>query len=707
MELPEFVDDILHSPEGGTRGFFAVLIRSPSARGVLAGIEAPPLPSPVWLIRAADIPGKNSLDPFCGAFPVLAQNEVSYIGEPVAILAGPDMAELLELAGKCRVLVEERKAVFDPFTSEQITSEQSAAERSFVWGDAKNVFRQAETGEGNITLVEGKYHTGFQEAWGADPNGAVAFPRTNGMLIRTAAQWPSLIVNSVARVLGIDPGRVELRRARLAHHLDGKLLYPALCSCHAALAAWFIHRPVKFILGRSEDVRFSPKRVKMDISLKSAVSGGRILATEVRINADMGAFPCFAGEILDRAALGTLGAYHHGTIALDARAFPSNIPPSGPLSGFGLAQGFFAAERHASRIADAIREDPSEWRKNVFFQKGMKLAAGNEIREPVCLEGLVDTAASMSDYRRKWAAFELLRQHRRIEGFGSVDEPLRGIGMAAAFQGSGFMYPLSGKQGIEITLEKDGSLEIKTSIVSEGQIFPWKAIAARELGVDEQVVRIVTEGSGIPDSGPSCLSRNITVMTRLVERCCQAIKKQRFRDPLPITIQRFYTPARAGAWASSQSYDENSFSCLSWAAAVVQTEIDPAEYIPRVKGIWLAVDGGPILAEKRARGRLTLLSIQALNWASRERLSYRDGIIPLEQIRDYPLPLSREIPPVRIDFQWSEGAPRGIGELPFNTIPAAYVQAVSQALDHPFEELPVSSADIWSVIKSRETEGQP
>ena len=526
------------------------------------------------------------------------------------------------------------------------------------------------------------------------------------MLVRAAAQWPSLVVNSVARVLGIDPGRVELRRARLAHHLDGKLLYPALCSCHAALAAWLTCRPVKFVLGRSEDVRFSPKRVKMDVSLKSAVSGGRILATEVRINADMGALPCFAGEILDRAALAALGAYHHGTIALDARAFLSNIPPSGPLSGFGLAQGFFAAERHASRIADILREDPAEWRKNVFLQKGMKLAVGSEIREPVCLEGLADTAASMSDYRRKWAAFELLRQHRRNESF-TVDEPLRGIGMAAAFQGSGFMYPLNGKQGIEITLEKDGSLEIKTGIAAEdGQIFPWKAIAARELGVDEHMVRIVTEGSGIPDSGPSCLSRNITVMTRLVERCCQAVKKQRFRDPLPITVQRFYTPARGVAWASSQTYDENSFSCLSWAAAVVQVEIDPAEYIPKVKGIWLAVDGGPILAEKRARGRLTLLSIQALNWASRERLAYRDGIIPLEQIRGYSLPLSEEIPPVHIDFQWSEGAPKGIGELPFNTIPAAYVQAVSQALDYPFEELPVSSAEIWRVIKSREREGQ-
>jgi CO/xanthine dehydrogenase Mo-binding subunit len=43
--------------------------------------------------------------------------------------------------------------------------------------------------------------------------------------------------------------------------------------------------------------------------------------------------------------------------------------------------------------------------------------------------------------------------------------------------------------------------------------------------------------------------------------------------------------------------------------------------------------------------------------------------------------------------------PKGIGELPFSTVPAAYVQAVSQALDHPFEKLPVCAEDIWEAVR--------
>jgi CO/xanthine dehydrogenase Mo-binding subunit len=192
-----------------------------------------------------------------------------------------------------------------------------------------------------------------------------------------------------------------------------------------------------------------------------------------------------------------------------------------------------------------------------------------------------------------------------------------------------------------------------------------------------------------------------------VERACEAIKKQRFRDPLPITVRRFYHPSRGGAWGSEIQYDENSLSLLSWGSAVVEAEIDPIEYIPRVRGIWLAVDGGPILAENRAKRNLTLLSIQALNWASRENVVYKNGEILPEDIGNYSLPLPEEIPPVTIDFQWSDGNPRGLGELPFSTVPAAYAQAVSQAMDHHFTKLPIGSAEIWELVNAGEVRETP
>ncbi|MDR1930636.1 MAG: molybdopterin-dependent oxidoreductase [Treponema sp.] len=705
MEEPVFIDDLIIP--GALTG---VILRSPAAAGILTGIDTPKLPGGVTLIRAQDIPGENRIGGFGpggGELPVLADGRVSYIGEAAALLAGPDKAKLKELAEQCVVRIEAEEPVL-----ELREAENAFARRNYTLGDIEGAFEN----HGGLRIIEGRYYTSFQDPWPTDPAGAAALPLKSGEKtlyeIHTATQWPFHVQRAAAGVLGVSPQAVRVRQSRLEIHLDSRLWFPSLCACHAALAARITGKPVKIVLSREEDFRFAPKRAETEIILKSALEKrGRIVGTRVRVRTNMGARGIFAAEMLDRICLGALGAYYHGSAAVDARALESNLPPSGPLSGLGLAQGFFAMERHASCIADSLRMDPAEWRKNLFLHKGRKLAIGAEIRDNVSLEGLLDAVSSMSDYNRKWASYELLRRSPPGNPL-KQGENLRGIGISSAWQGSGFLYPPKpSRQGVELTLEKDGSLEIRTSMTPPfgERVFPWKAIAARELGIREEQVRIVSEAADlpVPDSGPACLSRKIAHITELVERGCAAIKKRHFRNPLPITVYRSYQSGRGPAWEGEETYDENALSFLSWAGAVVEVEIDPVEYIPRVRGIWMALDGGQILAEDRARRRLTELIIQSLNWAAREEVQYREGKIPDSLMRNYPLINMEEIPPIKIDFIWPEGGyPKGIGELPANTIPAAYVQALSQALDYPFCKIPVTPADIWIAVQNLDKAGE-
>jgi CO/xanthine dehydrogenase Mo-binding subunit len=226
------------------------------------------------------------------------------------------------------------------------------------------------------------------------------------------------------------------------------------------------------------------------------------------------------------------------------------------------------------------------------------------------------------------------------------------------------------------------------------------------LSLEADAVRIVSSASGTtPDSGPDTLSREITILTRLVERACGNIKKQRFRDPLPITVRRAYRSSKARSW-TGEIFDPQAFSLLSWGAAVVEVEIYPYEYAPKIRGAWLAVDAGRILSEVQARRSLKFAAIQALGWASREQLAYVEGQIPLRHIYDYDIPSPPDIPPVRIDFIWNDTVnPKGIGELPFSCVPAAYAQAVSQAMDHPFEKIPVTARDVWDALQLKKREG--
>lgn len=73
---------------------YGLTVRSDRARGKLLSIELPEHYSHLRLITAADIPGSNSLEVYGDAMPILAFDDVRYIGEPIALLVGPDLSVL-------------------------------------------------------------------------------------------------------------------------------------------------------------------------------------------------------------------------------------------------------------------------------------------------------------------------------------------------------------------------------------------------------------------------------------------------------------------------------------------------------------------------------------------------------------------------------------------------------------------------------------
>ncbi|GAB1484345.1 hypothetical protein MASR2M78_31630 [Treponema sp.] len=347
-------------------------------------------------------------------------------------------------------------------------------------------------------------------------------------------------------------------------------------------------------------------------------------------------------------------------------------------------------ERHASRIADSCLIDPADWRQEHALGRNDMLASGSALKEAVPSFELIDTVQTMSDYRRKWASYELIRK------LGKEERIKRGIGISFVYQGNGFLsYGADkGNYSVELTLEKDGSLEIKTSAVSGSRSAAdlWRGVAAELLSLDDKQVRIAENRTDmVPDSGPSSLSRNIAIITKLIERCCVAIRKQRFRDPLPITIKRTYRAPKSVSWEGLKM-EGNPFALFSWAASVVELEVDPLDYCAKVRGVYLAVDGGRILSESKARSSLEIASHHALSWASREMITKT----PLA----YDMAAPSEAPKVTIDFAWNDTlSSKGIGELPFACIPAAYAQALSQALDSSFDSLPILPIDIRNAVE--------
>ena len=691
---------------------YAVTVRSPVANGRLVSIECPQLPDGYLLVTAKDIPGKNFIDNFFHpgdtaiSMPVLASDRVSYIGEPVALLIGPDKNVLEGCIGSCIVNAEEETPVF--------TKDESKDDLVFLRRDIHSGEPEAAFASAGLVLSS-SYAAGIQEHWSPEPAGAVAWfyeqnseneiignvidkndkksknagiaaGRNPTMVVQAATQWAYHVKKNVTQVLGFTDSAVMVKPAKLCITTDDKTWYPTLLACHAALGAWVAKKPVRLVLTRYEDFLYSPKRSASEIEISSAHNEkGNIAAIKIKASVNTGSYEVNAEEALHYVYLGCQGVYNLKNMDFSGTVYKTNIPPQGQFSGFNYAQGIFALETHISRMTNHFGINPAEWRIENLGKTNDSASVAKMARQVI----------AKSDYQRKWSTYELIRNKRKEKGTALLNswserkESLRGIGIAIGQQDAGLQYPACNNDySLEVTLEKDGSVEILASLASTetDYIKIWSSIVTKILGVNADKIRINCNSDAII-SGPSVKSRKTTVLTRLVEQCCVSIYKQHEKKQPPITVRKTI---------ALKKNNENYLDNPGWASAVVEIETDPVEFVPKIRGIWMSVNGGKILDENNAHAALKKSAIQALNWVYREHIHYVKGIIPDRQFEDFEIMDINEIPPINIELMDDDAnVPRGIGDLPFACIPAAYAQAISQVMDYTFESLPLSAMNIW------------
>jgi CO/xanthine dehydrogenase Mo-binding subunit len=684
---------------------FVRTIRSPVRSGRLLSIDCPLLPEGYRLIRATDIPGQNCL-PGPGAdfdlvfsHPLLAETKLLYEGQPVALLVGPEPRELARLEAAILVNAEEVDIPERVYAERSITVETNAR------GKPPRAAKNAGEEPMQTLLVETCHRTSCAEHNAPECTGAVAFFEGARCFVHTASQWPRHVQRSVAGALGlnIEEAGIVIGRESPGVHFDAKLWYPSLIAAQAALAASITKKPVKFMLTRGEERLYSPRRATSEIAIRSMVVAetGRILETDITITADLGACGFFADEIIDRMALASLGLYRLGTVTIQAKAVGTASVPKGAFSGFGMAQGFFAIERHLAHVTDELHVSPLHWKRerNIVKSGGAlaKLPIGIAVKKPLAVHAIIDTICATSDFGRKWAANDLLHcRENSITGFmEDKTSPMRGIGLAIAYQGAGLLYHTGGDPLPHVTaVFEDDELVMRCAASKEAgsHIAIWKKIAldaANATAVQSvnpvKSIRFDDSGSGWGDD-PAVLSRDSAYIPGLVEEAARSVSQ--LPDMPERSSEARYQSEDAENWAG-KTCDNKAFAHPALCAAVIEVEIDRTEYKPLIRSIRLCVEGGKILSVSDARNTLTISGIAALAWAQGKR----------------EVPNIKDVPHIEIDFipcdsEHSTGNEyiTGLEELPFSTIPAAYAAAVSQALGIPFDSLPIRPLEIWRAL---------
>lgn len=544
---------------------------------------------------------------------------------------------------------------------------KEVAKRVTTWGTPDILFAEADE------VAEQTYLTSSERSPQSSPTGAIAEVSDDRIFVKAASQWPFHVRNTVADACGFQKRRVVVSQANYRPTHDEKLIYPSAYAALAAIAALKSGRPAQLI---SDEPSYRPEII---VHRRTALNKEKMpVAAIIDVQVNLGAFPMFVKEVIEHVTTGAAPIYDIGGVRITVRVIKTPTPPRHHFNGLGFAACLFSAEAHFSHITSRKQLNPLGWRiKNL---KSNQFRPADQLRLKYGLiRELLERAAANSDFNRKFAAYEM--QRRRSRGLSTFSRYARGIGLACGYGINGFSrdYRDERRYSISMRLDTNDAVTVSLSFCeSEAEGF-WRKVISEILNINErQIVFSYEETSKIPDSGPDVLRRDTSVITGLIVRCCESIKSQRFKEPLPIDVRRGYS--------STPNSDDSTppFESVSWGAVVLELEIDTITLEPQVKGIWSAFDCGRVFYPERLKAALTVALYDGI---------FRCGGIRAEQGVQ---------PHIDVDIAvHDDGLPTSAAEAAFGLLSAAYAAAVSQALNIEVTSLPFGPEQILNAIGER------
>ena len=207
---------------------------------------------------------------------------------------------------------------------------------------------------------------------------------------------------------------------------------------------------------------------------------GRILAADIKLFSDAGAYADLSTSIMERAMLHSDNAYFIPHMRVVGQVLRTNFHSHTAFRGFGGPKGVATIEKIIEEIAHFLKLDPVDVRRaNVYSDEGGKnLTHYGQIVENNCLPKLLSDLERDSDYRGRRAEIE---KHN-----AKNEETIRGISLTPVKFGISFTTRFLNQGNALVIIHNDGSLQIATGATEMGQ------------GVNARISEMVTSELGLP-----------------------------------------------------------------------------------------------------------------------------------------------------------------------------------------------------------------
>jgi CO/xanthine dehydrogenase Mo-binding subunit len=643
--------------------------------------------------------------------PVLADGEVNYWGQPVAVVA----ADTPIIARRAIAAIHVEYSVRTPLVDPELAHERGSVFRTL------DMRRGDEEVHGEV-VVEGVYEIGMQDQAPLGTESGLALPATDGGVdIYVSTQWLHVDHSQIAASLALPDELVRVHPTGVGGAFGAR--EDLSLQIHLALLALRTRRPIKMVFGRDETFVGHVHRHPAKIWLRHEASrDGRLRRVEGRVLIDGGAFTSTTPSVLGNLMSFIVGPYDCETVRVAGAAVRTNNPSCGAMRGFGAPQACFAYEAQMDKLAASLGMDPYELRLRNVLKHGDRLATTGQLLDaPIPLREVLEALRDMpiptstaADVRAAPGGTGLTADPTRVS---------RGVGIALGIKCLAYTEGFDDYAEARVIVTSSGALvETAAAEVGQGVGQALVQIVQEVLGISDVAVSYV-DTSAIGSAGSSSASRQTMMSGGAAAEAARVVRVRllevfdadrlddaglwRGNDHLGSLhdlleersvehLVRFHHPPTEAPDHNGQGRLHADYAVAAHRA-VVDVDVDLG--LVRVISIDTAQDVGRVVNRQAIVGQIEGGIVQGMGLATMEELVLNNGRILNASFTDYLLPTFSDAPAVASVLleepsPWGPLGAKGVGEAPTVSSTAAIAAAIRDATGAAVNRVPVRPFDL-------------
>jgi CO/xanthine dehydrogenase Mo-binding subunit len=700
--------------------------------------KAKAIPGVVTILTHKDVPALNAFGILIPDQPVLCFDKVRYLGDAVAVVAAESLEAAERGAQAVEVEYEPLPVVTDPLEAMKPDSPKLH--------EKGNILRHSTVRVGNVdtafkeaaVVVENTYRTGRQMHMYLETEAGIAMlDEHERLVLYSGGQSPYRDQMQISRALGIKPEEIRVISTPVGGAFGGK--EENTVQIHLALLTIKTKRPVKMVWTREESGIAGIKRHPMIVTTKTATDrDGKILANQVRIVADTGAYASLGPTVLDVAIENSCGPYRIPNIDIDAYSVYTNNGVAGAFRGFGAPQVNFAIESNIDIIAEKLGIDRLEIRKKNVVRQGDTGPFGYKLLGSV---GIYETLLNAE-------RTDLWKNRIMHKSESSAPWCKRGIAVTTALKGFGFgALPDFAAASVQITPTGKFVVGVSCPEIGQGAVTAYSQIAAEVLHCDIADIYLASADSQLaPDTGTSSSSMALVrggnailaaapKMHQLLLDVASEITGEP-KDNLQFGEARISTrkkTEKSVTYAEIAQFLHNrgletkviggfevprvdkpvagsiEIPHLSYmyATAIALVEVNTLTGATKVLQFYLSPESGTIINPQSYTGQCEGAIVQGLGFALTEETQIDNGLIKTNNFTTYIIPTIRDVPEIRVEpvETYEKIGPfgaKGLGEIGIVPVGSAVANAIYDATGTRLYTLPATPERVFQALKEKE-----